>query len=92
MQLVSAWCQFGGRGGQDIGLAVEGWNERLDDLSIFGNVHPGGRMIDPPVEADDGLCVAAVNDGLRRGSGVAHMQRASVGRPAHHEQHPSTRA
>jgi hypothetical protein len=61
--------------------------ERLDDLSIFGDVHPGGRVIDPAVEADDVLCVAAVHDRLRRGSGVAYMQRASLGRPTRHEQH-----
>jgi len=87
MQLASARRQCGGRGGQDIGLAVPGWNERLDNLSIFGDVHPGGRVIDPPVEADHVLCVAAVHDCLRRGSGVVYMQRASLGWPARHEQH-----
>jgi hypothetical protein len=80
MELASARRQCGGRGGQDIGLAVPGWNEPLDNLSIFGDVHPGARVIDPPVEADHVLCVAAVYDCLRRGSGVVYIKgRASAG-------------
>ena len=73
MELVSARSQYRGGGGQDIGLTVQGWNERINDLSILGDVYPGGCVIDPPVEADDILRVAAVHDHLRRGSGGAYM-------------------
>jgi hypothetical protein len=39
----------------------------------LSDVHLGGRVIDPPVEADDILRVAAVHDHLRRGSRGAYM-------------------
>src|SRR5215831_19428320 len=94
MELVSTWRQRCSRGRQNIGLAVAGWNERFDDLSVLGDVHLGGPMINPTVEADDILCVTAVDDRLRRGRGVAHMQRAGLGQPAgreHYGEHPSAK-
>ena len=39
-------------------------------------------MIDPTVEANDILCVAAVDDRLCSGRGIAYIQRAGLGQPA----------
>ena len=78
MELVSARSQRSGRGGQNIGLAVPGWNEWLDNLSVFGDVHLGGPMIDPTVEANDILCVAAGDDRLCCGRGIAYIQREGL--------------
>src|SRR5215471_1487317 len=68
MQLVSARRQRWSRRGQNIRLAVAGGNEGLDDLPVLGDIHLRSAMIDPTVEANDILCVAAVQNASAAGN------------------------
>jgi hypothetical protein len=63
-------------GEQHIHCAVQERSERLDNVTGLNDLQTRGSMIDWPIEPNDILGMAAVDDGLGFGRGVTHVQRS----------------